>query len=197
MPLSPPAAREAIHNRSYDFRGYRREDGLWDIEGRIRDSKTYDFENAHRGRVEAGEPVHEMEVRLTLNDGFEVVAAEAATHAAPFAICPAITPNFERLAGLKVGPGWREAVRKRVGGVEGCTHIVEMIYAMATVAYQTMVPVLSREDKLGSQEKGAPRKRPSLIDSCHAFASDGEVVRRSWPDFYTGDKALPDAPEGL
>jgi hypothetical protein len=197
MPLSPPAAREAIHDRTYDFHGYRREDGLWDIEGRIRDSKTYGFDNDHRGRVEAGDAVHEMEVRLTLNDGFEVVAAEAATHAGPFAICPAVTPNFARLAGLKVGPGWREAVRKRVGGVEGCTHIVEMIYAMATVAYQTMVPILSREGKLGSGDDGSARKRPPLIDSCHAFASDGEIVRRTWPDFYTGDKERPEKGEKL
>ena len=29
-------------------------------------------------------------------------------------------------------------------------------------------------------------RRPGFIDSCHAFASDGEVVRKSWPDFYTG-----------
>lgn len=196
MPLSPPAAREAIHNRTYDFHGYRRADGLWDIEGRIRDSKSYDFENAHRGRVAAGDPVHEMEVRLTLNDDFEVVAAEATTLAAPFDLCPAVTPNFERLVGLKVGPGWRAAVRKRVGGVEGCTHIVEMIFAMATVAYQTMVPILTRERR-ASRPGDAPGKKPALLDSCHVFASDGEVARHSWPEFYTGDKPLPEKTEEL
>lgn len=192
MPLSPPAAREAIHNRSYDFHGYRREDGLWDIEGRIRDTKSYSFDNAHRGTVEAGEPIHEMEVRLTLNDAYEVVEAEATTHHGPFAICPAITPNFKKLAGLKVGPGWRESVRKRVGGAEGCTHIVEMIYAMATVAYQTMTPILSREGKAAARPGEGGNRRPPLIDSCHAFASDGEIVRRTWPEFYTGDKERPE-----
>ena len=90
--------------------------------------------------------------------------------------------------GLKVGPGWRKAVRNQVGGAEGCTHIVEMIFAMATVAYQTMVPILSREGKLGSGPKAGERKRPPLLDSCHAFASDGEIARQSWPEYYTGDK---------
>ena len=196
MPLSPAVAREAIHNRSYDFHGYRREDGLWDIEGRILDTKTYAFENAHRGTVEAGDPVHQMQVRLTLNDGFEVVDCEAATLNGPFDICPAIAPNFKRLIGLKVGPGWRAAVRKQVGGAEGCTHIVEMIFAMATVAYQTMVPVLMRErgSRPGEEDKD---KRPALLNSCHAFASDGEIARRSWPKFYTGDKPVPDEAEEL
>ena len=31
-------------------------------------------------------------------------------------------------------------------------------------------------------------RRPGFIDSCHAFASDGEVVRKSWPEFYAGDE---------
>ncbi len=38
MPLSPPAAsREHIHTRVVECRGYRRDDGLWDIEGHITD----------------------------------------------------------------------------------------------------------------------------------------------------------------
>jgi len=30
--------------------------------------------------------------------------------------------------------------------------------------------------------------QPLALDAPHAFASDGEVVRKSWPDFYTGTK---------
>ena len=45
MPLSPPAPREPIHTRAIDLRGYRREDGLWDIEGHLTDVKCYDFES--------------------------------------------------------------------------------------------------------------------------------------------------------
>ena len=85
MPLSEPAARQPLHNRQYDFRGYRREDGLWDIEGRIVDTKTYAFENQHRGQIEAGTPVHDMQVRLTLDDDFLIRDIEAVTDASPFA----------------------------------------------------------------------------------------------------------------
>ena len=44
MPLSESAARQAIHDRHVHCAGLRREDGLWDIEGHIRDTKTYSFE---------------------------------------------------------------------------------------------------------------------------------------------------------
>lgn len=193
MALPPPSEREEIHTRRYEFKGYRRADGLWDIEGRIVDSKSYGFENKHRGHVEAGEPVHDMQLRLTVDSDFSVRDCEAVTHAGPFAICPAVTPNFKRMIGAKIGPGWRKEIKKRVGGPDGCTHINEMLGAMATAAYQTIVPLLAREGK----RPGTPGKRPPLIDTCHAFAADGEVVRRTWPQWYEGDLPVPEKGEPL
>ena len=79
MPLSSPAAREHIHNRTVECRGYRREDGLWDIEGRLVDVKTYTFHNNERGDVPPGEPVHEMWIRLTVDDDMKIHGVEATT----------------------------------------------------------------------------------------------------------------------
>ncbi len=181
MPLSPAQARERLHGRRYEFDGYRREDGLWDIEGRLTDAKTYGFKNRHRGWVEAGEPIHDMWIRLTLDEDFVVRDIEAVTDGSPYAVCPQVTPNFKRLVGVKIASGWRRAIRERVGGAEGCTHLVEMLGAMATVAFQTLYPALSKK------EKGAQRGRPGgLIDSCYAYRSDGPVVREQWPELYTG-----------
>ncbi|MEM7223314.1 MAG: DUF2889 domain-containing protein [Pseudomonadota bacterium] len=181
MPLPAPAARERLHTRAYDFGGYRREDGLWDIEGRMTDAKSYGFDNAYRGRIEAGEPLHDMWLRLTVDEDLVVRDIEVATEAGPYAVCPAIAPNFKRMIGVKVGRGWRQAVRSRLGGVEGCTHLVEMLIAMATVTFQTLYPVLARK-----AAKSPPAGKPGLIDSCHAYRADGEVVKNAWPDHYTG-----------
>lgn len=180
MPLSPPAEREHIHTRRYDFRGYRRKDGLWDIEGQLTDSKTYTFPNEWRGEVKAGEPVHEMRVRLTLDDSLTVREVELETAAGPYRVCPAVLPRFAALKELRIGPGWRRQLRELFGGVNGCTHHVEMLGALATVAFQTIWPLRAR----GASEDA--ERRPALIDSCHALASDGEVVRRFWPRFYKG-----------
>jgi hypothetical protein len=183
MPLSAPAERERLHDRRYEFQGFRRKDGLWDIEGRMVDTKTYDFANSARGTIHAGTPLHDMVIRLTLDEHFVVRDIEAATQASPFAICPAITEGFQVVKGLKMGAGWRRQLKERLGGVKGCTHHVEMLGAMATVAYQTMWKYVSKE--MSERGSGAHR-RPGFIDSCHAFASDGEIVRRQWPEFYTG-----------
>lgn len=194
MPLSPPAPREHIHTRRVECRGFRRADGLWDIEGHMTDVKTYAFDNQHRGRIEPGTPLHEMWMRLTVDDRMEIKAVEAVTDAGPFAVCPAITPDFQKLVGLRMKSGFTRQVRERLGGVHGCTHLVELLGPMATTAFQTISPILARERAAAgtATTEGGGGRAPALLNSCHAFRSDGEVVRRLWPAFYTG----PDAPEG-
>ncbi len=194
MPLSPPAEREPLHRRAIECRGYRRKDGLWDIEGHIVDTKSYSFPNRDRGEILAGEALHEMWIRLTIDDSMVVHEVEAVTDAGPYRVCPDITPAFQVLKGLRIAPGWTKAVRQRLGGAKGCTHLVELLGPVATVAFQTQVGLRMKALNALPEDR-----RPGVIDSCHAYRSDGEVVRRRWPRFYTGPdavdagKAVPDA----
>ncbi|MCK6450308.1 MAG: DUF2889 domain-containing protein, partial [Alphaproteobacteria bacterium] len=105
MPLSPAVPREPMHRREVECRGYRRADGLWDIEGHLVDTKTYAFDNAWRGRVEPGTPVHEMWIRLTLDTALNIKAVEAQTDFSPYEMCGGITPDFQKLVGLRIAPG--------------------------------------------------------------------------------------------
>lgn len=182
MPLPQPTAREPIHTRRYSFEAFRRADGLWDIDAHLVDTKAYAFDNEHRGRVEPGEPLHGMWLRLTIDEDFRVHDIEAVTDYAPYAICPAITPNFKKVIGLSIVAGWRFKVREVLGGTEGCTHLVEMLSSLGTVAYQALYPVRVARESSPSD----PKRRPPLLDSCHAFASDSPVVKKEWPAFYTG-----------
>lgn len=192
MPLTPAKSREILHTRRYDFQAFGRDDGLWDLEGRMTDVKPYSFPNRERdgGWVAAGEAIHDMSIRLTLDDSLTVVAIEAVTDGGPYRICPAITPNFQRMVGVKIGPGWRRSVASRLGGVEGCTHLVELLYAMATPAYQGIVPALQRRRRQEEADASASKQNddrpratwPPLMDSCHAYRHDGEIALRNWPD---------------
>ncbi|WP_120495391.1 DUF2889 domain-containing protein [Kiloniella sp. EL199] len=185
MPLPPAKKRKHLHQRRYDFQGYEREDNLWDIEGRITDVKSYPFDNQFRGTIEPGEALHDMWIRLTVDINFIVQDVEACIDDSPYSICPSITPNFKRIIGLKIGPGWRNAIRQTVGGTEGCTHLVEMLGTMATVTFQTLYPAMIRNQAKTRNEK-KPLRRPGIIGTCHAYSSDGEIVKHEWPDFYTG-----------
>lgn len=178
MPLSPPAPRAPIHNRTIVCGGFRREDGLWDLEGRLVDSKSYKFGNVWRSAINPGEPLHEMLVRLTVDDDMTVVAVEAASDASPHESCGAIIPNFQRLIGQRVGPGWRKRVMSLIGGAEGCAHHVELIAALAPLAFQTMGPILARERKARSLPAAESPNAKFLVDSCHVWRADGPWAKQ-------------------
>lgn len=180
MSLSPASPREHIHSREIRCRGYRRSDGLWDIEVVLEDTKTYSFANHDRDGIASGEPIHRMHIRLTVDDRLVVRAAEAVTEAAPFSICADIAPRFAALVGLRVGLGWRKAVRERMAGVHGCTHLTDLLIGpVAQTVMQAVGPARARRADASAQ--GA---RPPIIDTCHALAADGPVVAREWPDFH-------------
>lgn len=180
MPLSPPQPRKHIHTRAVTCCGYQRDDGLWDIEGEIVDTKTYSFANKDRVRIAAGEPIHHMRVRLTVDHDLVVRKAEATTEAGPFNMCGDIAPTYGALEGLAIAPGWRKEVLKRLGGVNGCTHITDLLIGpLAVTAYQTVVPA-----RRHLRADAAAKKRPPLIDSCHALARTSPVIKRDWPEFY-------------
>ena len=69
----PAIAREELHFRRIDMRGYRRSDGLYEVEGQLTDRKPHDFQPASGGRpARAGEPIHDMGVRLVFDDDMTV-----------------------------------------------------------------------------------------------------------------------------
>jgi hypothetical protein len=194
--LSAPVAREAQHFRNYQFGGYRRADGLFDIEGRMTDTKSYAFPNEWRETIAAGEPVHDMRIRLTLDEQFVIREVECVTAAGPYEVCPAIAPAFAALEGERMGRGWSRLLREKFGGRNGCVHHVEMLRAMATVAFQTLYGWRERQRRETGPSKidrppnndAITGRKPDFIDSCHALASDGEIVRTQYPQFYEARK---------
>lgn len=209
MPLADPTtSREHYHSRRIECHGYRRADGLWEVEARMQDTKTYAFPNDWRGMIRPGEAVHDMWLRISFDDDYVIREASAATDDSPFRACSEIAPAYEKLVGLKIGAGFHRAVRERLGGPNGCTHISELLYPLATVAFQTSFagPRKDAADAAdaGAAEGDAPipgkgkvnpfedarsrqrREQNSRIDTCHALRADGEVARALWPE--TGER---------
>lgn len=182
MPLPAPQPREELHLRRIEVRGYRRHDGLLDIEARIIDTKRDAFAVGSGDRIlPAGDHLHDMVVRLTLDQDYVIHEALAVTDAAPHLACPSAAASVAQLKGLVVGAGWNRALREKLGGVKGCTHIVELLAQMATVAFQTNAP-----QRIAAEGPLDANGRPLKIDSCHAYASSRELVRVRWPAHYDG-----------
>ncbi|MDQ7075928.1 MAG: DUF2889 domain-containing protein [Gammaproteobacteria bacterium] len=177
MPLTPAATRQIKHQRRITCDGFLREDGLWDIEAHLTDCKSYTFANRYRGEIQAGEFLHNMSLRLTLDDNLLIHKIEAVTDDAPFASCPEVEQRFQALQGKRIIPGWRRQVQKHLGGVKGCTHLVDLLSVAATIAYQTVQPKAPQNNN-----------PPALLNSCHAFSANSEVVKVQWPEHYRAKK---------
>jgi hypothetical protein len=199
MPLSPPPERELLHSRDIVLRGYRRADGLYDIEAHLTDTKTYFSANHDRGLIDAGEPIHDMWVRLTVDEHRTIVACEASSDQTPYSICPSAAPNFARLAGLRIKPGFLNEAARRIGGSGGCTHLRELLQQIGTTAYQTIDPARAKREADAAGERNLPGSdrldmrttakmggAPAILNTCIAYSTNSPVVQRRWPHLYTG-----------
>ncbi len=184
MPLSKPAHRKLQHIREIYCRGYEREDGLWDIEGTLVDTKTYDFKNTDREYISSGEALHDMKIRLTVDENLKIHNAEACTDASPYNICPDIIPAYNCLKGLSIKSGWRRAVRERLSGTNGCTHLTDMLLGpLAVAAFHTVSSATRRNS--GSEKNRTAT--PALLNTCHAYSNTSPIVERTWPNFFNKD----------
>ena len=182
MPLSTPAARERLHLRRVSYEGFRREDGLFDIEARITDHKDRDYKLA-MGTRSKDIPVHSMWARVTINRQFEVVDIEAVTDEMPYpGQCNRIGPEYKKLIGANLLKGFRKAIAENMGGVKGCTHLSELLGYLPTAAVQTFAGIKNETESVDG-------KKPFQLNSCHALATDTETVRVYYPKWYAGEAA--------
>ncbi|MDB6002316.1 MAG: hypothetical protein JWP52_4015 [Rhizobacter sp.] len=181
MALPDPAPRRPLHTRRVTCQGFLREDGLWDLEGELRDTKSYVYEDRERGALPVGDAMHGMKVRITVDNDLVVKDIHTDMADIPFQHCAGATQGAPALVGKTIGPGWRQAVDAQMKGVKGCSHMRELLYAVATAAFQTISPY--REQFM--KELGAPKRPgtddPFFLDQCYSWDRRSPVVMRFYP----------------
>jgi len=181
MPLPIPEARRPLHSRSISFEGFVRADGLWDMEGRLTDRKAHDYHD-HLGNCrQAGEPIHDMWVRLTLTDQRVVTAACASLEVVPYSSCLDVQQGVQALVGARIGEGWKQTVRERLPLLLSCTHLSELLVTMATAVYQTQSMGKDPEHTNPWPALSELTVAPHFVDKCHSWRLDGEVAQTVFP----------------
>ncbi len=182
MPLPAPQARSQLHTRAVVYRGYLREDGLWDIEAEMTDVRTYVHAHSERS-VPAGTPIHGMAIRATVDDQLTIREIATASDHTPFEECQQGVDPMQQMVGVTMGPGWRQAIDKALGGIHGCTHLRELLFNMATAAYQTVPVYRERLRRQSGAPEAATAAPPYHLGKCLAWDFNGAVVLRHYPQF--------------
>jgi hypothetical protein len=180
-----------MHTRAIQIKAYARDDGLWDIEAHITDIKTRDVKLASGVRP-AGQPMHDLWLRLTIDHQLTIVAAEAVSDAVPYpGYCDTIGPEYTRLVGLNLLKGFRNEVKMRLSGIQGCTHLTELVQVLPTAAIQALAgEVLDTRDGAGTDQQS---EKPFQLDRCHALRTDGAAVAQYYPRWYIKPAQISEA----
>jgi hypothetical protein len=157
------------HRRSVTFDVLPAGDDAVEVVGRLRDERPW------AQRPEELPVVHDLELvaGVSLTD-FTVRSVDARFHQYPHTECPQIADAYQQLIGVQVGRGWTLAMRERLGGPAGCTHLRELARAMAPVLVQAAFSARVRENP--SREGDEDRLRmvlPFLSGTCHIWAAGG------------------------
>ncbi|AKJ26798.1 DUF2889 domain-containing protein [Caldimonas brevitalea] len=180
LPTAAPQ-RQLKHRRSIDLAVYVRDDGLWEVDARLVDVKTRDHQLAS-GVRRAGEPFHDMTLRLVVDRELNIVSAGAVTDSMPYpGHCDQHGDAYARLVGLNLFRNFRQAVKERLGGIHGCTHITEMTQVLPTAVIQAFAGEVFDVREGASADT---QQAPFQLDRCHALRSDGEAVRLHYPRWY-------------
>jgi hypothetical protein len=194
MPLPAAAAsRQLKHRRQIEVQVFARDDGLWEADAALSDVKTRDVPLGGVIRP-AGQPVHDMLLRIVVDSRLNIVAAGSATRAMPYpGQCDRFEPDgdpaadpYAQLAGLNLLQDFRRALRQRVGGRAGCTHLTELAQVLPTAVVQAMAGEVI-------DTRGHGDTQPFQIDRCHALRADREVVRLHHPRWYRAPGDRPAA----
>lgn len=188
--MSLPAAapqRQLKHRRQFDVQVYSRGDGLWEVDATLTDVRTQPATLAGEVRP-AGVPIHEMQLRLVVDERLTIVEAGSTTRWMPYdGICDALGDAYTRLAGLNLARGFRQAALDRLGGVQGCTHLTELAQVLPSAVIQAFAG-----EVLDTQGDGD--HQPFQIDRCHALRHDGEAVRIHYARWYRPEPVNPSVP---
>jgi hypothetical protein len=168
--------RELTHTRRVRYEGYKRADGLWDIEAHLSDTKNHDY-RLKTGVRRAGQAIHDMWLRVTIDRAFVIRDATASADAVPYpGGCEAAAPASRKLVGLSLIKDFRRKTREVLGGVQGCTHLTELLGGLPTAAIQTFAGETSEE-----REDGA---KPFQLDQCLALETSGDTVKQWYPKWH-------------
>ena len=188
MALAPlPAPRKHIHTRNIVFHGYLREDGLWDIEAELLDRREYAYVSRDQSRRAAPSTVHNMLLRGTVDDHMVIQAITSSMATTPFGECSQAADPLQKLVGARLGGGWRRTIDEAMGGVAGCTHLRELLFNVATAAFQT-IPAYRNNMRRGTGDADLQpvhlRKPPPHFGKCMSWDFNGPVMQRVAPEFY-------------
>lgn len=167
-----------VHERTLEFRTFALENEKIVVEGWLKDDRLVPRYHLD-GRLSPPGKVHRICVRLLLGgEPLSILDAEAEMPIVPHDECCATQETVKKIIGLAITHGYGEEILERLGGVKGCTHMVQLIMAMGNAALHGYWSHKLRNRRPLPE---TPEEIPELdfvIDSCQLWKKGGPLIKR-------------------
>jgi len=166
------ATFQKIHTRQIDVATYKCTSDSFIVEGVLKDSRLADA-CGPTGKLFPPGTIHHMIIRMQVKgpDLFiEDIEVEMPT--LPNEFCIETINCLEPIKGMRIVSGFTSKVKKLVGGVKGCVHLVALLTAMAPAAFQGIFSGMDRKYKTPEMVS------KSMENTCWVWRSGGPLMNR-------------------
>jgi len=146
------------------------------IEGFLKDDR---FQESHgiTGETFPSGVIHHMAIRLLVNcSNLLIEDIDVDLISVPGEVCRETIDCLASIKGLTITKGFTAKVKKLAGGSKGCTHLVELILAMAPAVFQGFTAHQSQKPTAFNSDQ-AKKIIQYLTNTCHAWREDGPFVK--------------------
>lgn len=168
---------EKLHTRNIEVTTYDYDGQRIIVEGFLKDDRFQE------SRVITGEKfpsgvIHHMAIRLLVNcSNFLIEDVDVELISVPREACRETIRCLASIKGLTITKGFTAKVKKLAGGNKGCTHLVELLLAMAPAAIQGYAAYQSKKPEVFDPNR-AKMILQFLVNTCRAWRDDGPLVEK-------------------
>jgi hypothetical protein len=95
----------------------------------------------------------------------------------PHELCATVADTVQKMVGVPVTAGFSEQVRRRLGGVEGCSHVAHLVLAMGPAILHGFWAQHSRQPRPVPRSREEVQGLPYLVNSCQLWREDGPLLQ--------------------
>lgn len=166
---------EKVHSRVIEISTYEYGGERIIVEGTLKDDRFQETHIATGERIPKG-VVHHMAVRLLVNCADLLIEdIDLEMIHVPREVCRETQACLAPIKGLHVTKGFTAKVKSLAGGKKGCTHVIELLLAMAPAVIQGYAAHRSAKPG-GIDPELAKMHIRMLLNTCHVWREDGPIV---------------------
>ena len=165
-----------LHTRTIEVHTYEYDERRLVVEGALKDMRWQEYYLATGEKKPPG-ILHGMIMHLLVNiNSLEIEDVHVEMPNTPREECLETINSVNAVKGLRIAGGFTLKVKELMGGVQGCSHLVALLTAMAPAAVQGFAAHILRDNKgLSSTWTGLSR---FLLNTCWSWREEGPLIKK-------------------